>query len=121
MKKNSSSKSKPNKDSIRNPSKKDFLVVGIGASAGGIKALKDFFANVPKDSGNAYVVILHLSPDHDSQLAEVLQRNAAIPVKQVKDRKMRVKPDCVYVISPDRSLVMNDGHLSTSPVLSHEE
>jgi two-component system CheB/CheR fusion protein len=104
-----------------NPSEKDFLVVGIGASAGGIKALKDFFANVPKDSGNAYVVILHLSPEHESQLAEILQLNAAIPVKQVKDKNIKVKPNCVYVIPPDRSLMMNDGHLSTSPVLSHEE
>ena len=57
----------------------DFLVVGIGASAGGINALKDFFRNVPADSGMAYVVILHLSPDHDSQLAEVLQQSSQIP------------------------------------------
>ena len=58
---------------------KEFLVVGIGASAGGIQALKTFFENMPADSGMAYVVILHLSPDHDSRLAEVLQQSAAIP------------------------------------------
>ena len=50
----------------------DFLIVGIGASAGGIQALKEFFQNVPADSGMAYVVILHLSPNHDSRLAEIL-------------------------------------------------
>jgi len=65
--------------------KKNFLVVGIGASAGGIQALRNFFAHVPKDSGMAYVVILHLSPDHDSQLAEVLQSTAPIPVTQGKN------------------------------------
>src|SRR5690242_5212612 len=59
------------------------LVVGIGASAGGIKALKEFFSGVPPYSGAAYVVILHLSPDHDSKLAEVLQTTAPMPVTQV--------------------------------------
>ncbi len=51
---------------------KDFLVVGLGASAGGIKALKEFFERVAPDSDMAYVVILHLSPNHDSRLAEIL-------------------------------------------------
>ena len=49
-------------------------MVGLGASAGGIEALREFFAHVPHDTRAAYVVILHLSPDHDSHLAEVLQR-----------------------------------------------
>ena len=52
----------------------------MGASAGGIKAFKQFFERVPADSGMAYVVILHLSPKHDSKLAEILQVSAAIPV-----------------------------------------
>jgi two-component system CheB/CheR fusion protein len=122
MKKNPSSKPAPNKDPLAHPtSKKDFLVVGLGASAGGIKALKDFFANVPKNSGNAYVVILHLSPEHESHLAEVLQTNAAIPVTQVKDKQVKVKPNSIYVISPNKSLVMNDGHLSTTEIETHEE
>ncbi|HET7400424.1 MAG TPA: CheR family methyltransferase, partial [Usitatibacter sp.] len=84
---------------------RDFLVVGIGASAGGIPALSEFFRNVPADSGMAYVVILHLSPDYDSQLAAVLQGVARIPVTQVTER-VRVEPDHVYVISPDRHLSM---------------
>jgi two-component system CheB/CheR fusion protein len=98
----------------------DFLVVGIGASAGGIKALKEFFAHVPADSDMAYVVILHLSPDHDSNLAEVLQHTAAIPVTQVK-RRVRVEPNHVYVISPNKSLAMNDGHLSLTEIKRIEE
>ena len=50
----------------------ELFVVGVGASAGGVRALSQFFAAVPRESGMAYVVILHLSPDYDSQLAEVL-------------------------------------------------
>src|SRR5881628_1702338 len=49
----------------------DFVVVGIGASAGGIQAIKRFFEQVPRDSGMAFVVVLHLSPQHESRLAEV--------------------------------------------------
>lgn len=98
----------------------DFFVVGIGASAGGIKALKEFFANVPADSGMAYVVILHLSPQHESHLAEVLQHAAAIPVTQVTDH-VRVEPNHVYVIPPNQSLAMTDGHLALSEVTRIEE
>jgi len=64
----------------------NFLVVGIGASAGGVRALRSFFANVPAHTGMAYVVILHLSPDHDSQLAEVLQSVSLLPITKVEQR-----------------------------------
>jgi two-component system, chemotaxis family, CheB/CheR fusion protein len=107
-------------DPIYRPPVHDFLVVGLGASAGGIKALKEFFSNVPADSGMAYVVILHLSPDHDSQLAEVLQHTAAIPVTQVTDH-VHVEPNHVYVIPPNQSLSINDGHLSLSEITRVEE
>ena len=99
----------------------DFLIVGIGASAGGIKALKEFFQAVPKNSGMAYVVILHLSPDYDSKLAEVLQTTAQIPVRQVKNRRVKVEPNCVYVIPPNKSLALLDGHLATSEIKNYEE
>jgi two-component system, chemotaxis family, CheB/CheR fusion protein len=97
----------------------DFLVVGIGASAGGIQALREFFARVPAESGMAYVVILHLSPDHDSQLAAVLQNTTGMPVTQV-ERRVRVVPDHVYVIPPNKSLESKDGHLDVSHVTSIE-
>src|SRR5215217_9680287 len=93
----------------------DFLVVGLGASAGGIRAFKEFFERVPADSGMAYVVILHLSPDHDSRLAEVLQFSASIPVTQVTET-VRLEPDHVYVIPPNQSLSMEDGALHLSEV-----
>jgi len=77
----------------------EFPIVGIGASAGGIQALKTFFENVPAKSGLAYVVVLHLSPHYESKLAEVLQTSAAIPVSQVRQRT-QVEPDHIYVIPP---------------------
>lgn len=101
--------------------KKDFLITGIGASAGGIKALKEFFQAVPKDSGIAYVVILHLSPDYESKLAEILQLTSQISIKQVKDRRVQVKPNCVYVIPPNKSLSMIDGYLALSAIKNYEE
>ena len=64
------------------PGSEPIFIVGIGASAGGVEALTQFFEQVPADSGLAYVVILHLSPGYDSQLAQILQGVAAIPVAQ---------------------------------------
>src|SRR5947208_3140003 len=84
------------------------FVVGLGASAGGVQALQQFFENVGPDSGMAYVVILHLSPDHDSHLSKVLQMAASIPVMQVTE-KTAVQPNHIYVIPPNQHLTMDDG------------
>lgn len=89
---------------------KDFLPVGIGASAGGIKPLKEFFAAMPDDSGMAFVVILHLSPEHESQLPAVLQTNTKMPVIQVQET-VKIEPDHVYVIPPTKHLAMMDGEI----------
>ena len=85
-------------------------VVGIGASAGGIGALREFFSHVELPSGAAYVVILHLSPDHDSHLAEVLQSASAMPVAQVTS-SVAIEADHVYVLSPNKSLTISGGQL----------
>jgi two-component system, chemotaxis family, CheB/CheR fusion protein len=97
-----------------------FLIVGLGASAGGIEALREFFTYVPADSGIAYVVILHLSPDHESQLANVLQTVTPLPVSQVTE-SVRVEPNHVYVVSPNQHLTMVDGKLMVSPNTLIEE
>ena len=89
---------------------KNFLTVGIGASAGGIKPLKEFFAAMPADSGMAFVVILHLSPEHESQLPEILQTNTKMPVVQVQET-VKIEPDHVYVIPPTKYLTMVDGEI----------
>ncbi|MEO8572786.1 MAG: chemotaxis protein CheB [Pyrinomonadaceae bacterium] len=91
-----------------NSPKKDFLVVGIGASAGGVAALRDFFSAMPSDSGMAFVVILHLSQEHKSSLAEIIQRETQMPVEQVTET-VKVEPNKVYVIPPAKHLEMTDG------------
>jgi len=87
-----------------------FPIVGIGASAGGLEALEQFLGNVPDGSGMAYVVIQHLDPTHKGMLPELLQRITRMNVFQVKDR-MRIKPDCVYVIPPNTSMSILKGVL----------
>jgi two-component system CheB/CheR fusion protein len=101
-------------------SKSDFLIAGIGGSAGSIPAFQTFFRNVQPDSGVAYVVVLHLSPEYESRLAEVLQNTTSVPVTQVH-QAVRVVPDHVYVIPPNHSLAMQDGMLVPSQVTSFEE
>src|SRR4051812_46100874 len=96
------------------------LVVGIGASAGGIKALKEFFAHVPANLGVGYVVILHLSPDHDSKLAEVLQTTASMPVTQVT-APTEIEPDHVYVVSLNKSLEIADSTLIIAEITRPEQ
>lgn len=86
----------------------NLLVVGIGASAGGIKALKTFFSAMPDDNGMAFVVILHLSREHESHLAEILQSETTMKVTQVQET-LTVEPNTVYVIPPGKHLKMVDG------------
>ncbi|HWQ33355.1 MAG TPA: chemotaxis protein CheB [Blastocatellia bacterium] len=86
----------------------NLMVVGIGASAGGVRAVSDFLERMPAESGMAFVVILHLSPQHKSSLAEVLQAKTSMPVQQVTEA-VRVEANHVYVIPPTSHLVISDG------------
>src|SRR4051812_44879943 len=97
-----------------------FLVIGIGASAGGVQALKEFFQHVPSDSGMAYVVILHLSPEHDSKLSEVLQAVSSIPILQVLE-KTKIEPNHVYVVSPNKHLIITDNFIAPSANIQVED
>ncbi|HLO25695.1 MAG TPA: chemotaxis protein CheB, partial [Geobacteraceae bacterium] len=87
-----------------------FPIVGIGASAGGLEALEQFLRNVPENSGLAFVIIQHLDPTHKGIMAELLQRTTGMEVFQVRDR-MRVKPNCVYVIPPNKDMSVLHGVL----------
>lgn len=87
-----------------------FPIVCIGASAGGLEALELFLGNVPENSGLGYVVIQHLDPTQKGFLPELLQRISNMHVYQVKDR-MAVKPNCVYVIPPNKSMSILKGVL----------
>ena len=91
----------------------DFLVVGIGASAGGLPALLRLFSALPADHGMAFVVILHLSPEHESAAGAILQKVTPMPVHQVNER-LPIQPRHVYVIAPNQQLSMDDGHLAVA-------
>ncbi|MBB3240465.1 two-component system CheB/CheR fusion protein [Pseudomonas sp. Tn43] len=95
------------------PSTLDFPVVGIGASAGGLQAIKLFFENMPQDNGMAFVIILHLSPDHQSIADKIIQESTRMPVLQVTET-VPIEKNRVYVISPAQRLTMNDGNLEVS-------
>jgi two-component system, chemotaxis family, CheB/CheR fusion protein len=85
-------------------------VIGLGGSAGGIPALRKFFQAMPADSSMAFVVVLHLSPEHDSMLSEILQKETSMRVAQATDGA-EVEPNHVYVIPPAKHLSLRDGHL----------
>lgn len=87
-----------------------FPIVGIGASAGGLEALEQFLVHVPINSGMAFVIVQHLDPTHKGIMPELLQRTTGMTVFQVKDR-MKVKPDCVYVIPPNKDMSILHGAL----------
>jgi len=87
-----------------------FPIVGIGASAGGLEALEQFFQNMPKDNGMAFVVIQHLDPTHIGMMPELLQRTSSMKVYQATDR-LKVKPNSVYVIPPNKSMSLLNGAL----------
>ncbi len=89
-------------------------VCAVGASAGGVAALQKFFERVPTDLGLAYVVIVHLSPDHPSQLAAILANVTDMPVGQVDDSP-RLLPNHVYVIPPDRALAIQGDDIAATP------
>ncbi len=88
----------------------DFPIVGIGASAGGLEALEQFFIHLPKDNGIGFVIIQHLDPTHVGIMPELLQRITPMKVLQATDQ-LKVKPNCVYVIPPNKSLSLLNGAL----------
>lgn len=83
--------------------KTNFAIVGIGASAGGLEALLAFLRNVPKNSGLAFVIVQHMEQLRKSELAELLQGATNMKVIQVTEN-ISVKPNCVYVIPPNKNM-----------------
>ena len=82
-----------------------FPIVGIGCSAGGLEALEKFFTHVPANCGMGFVVVQHLDPTHQSALPELIQRTTKMQVKAAGNR-MAVKPNCVYLIPPNKDLTI---------------
>ena len=84
--------------------------VGIGASAGGLEALESFFSRMAADSGMAFIVIQHLSPDYKSMMVELLSKRTAMPVRRAEEG-MRVEANSVYLIPPKKNLSIFHGKL----------
>ena len=103
---------KENHQNVENhPDKKDkLLVIGIGASAGGLEALQQFFHHMPGNSGLCFVVIQHLSPDYKSLMADILGKHTEMTVLQAEDG-MEIFPDTVYLIPPKHNLLLKGSHL----------
>ncbi|MEM9506647.1 MAG: chemotaxis protein CheB [Cyanobacteria bacterium P01_E01_bin.35] len=83
----------------------DFFIVGIGASAGGLHALEEFFEHLPNDSGAAFVVIQHLSPDFKSLMKELLARHTRMAIYRVTEG-MKLQPNSIYLIPPGKNLIL---------------
>ncbi|WFP51465.1 chemotaxis protein CheB [Methylomonas sp. EFPC3] len=85
-------------------------VVGIGASAGGLEAIESFFKKMPADTGMAFIVVQHLSPDYKSLMVELLSKHTLMPVLRIEEG-MKVEPNHVYLIPPRKNLTIFHGHL----------
>ncbi|OHX35295.1 chemotaxis protein CheR [Methylomonas sp. LWB] len=93
-----------------NDKKEPQYVVGIGASAGGLEAIESFFKKMPPDTGMAFIVVQHLSPDYKSLMVELLSKHTLMPVLRIEEG-MKVEPNHVYLIPPRKNLTMFHGHL----------
>jgi two-component system CheB/CheR fusion protein len=91
-----------------------FPIVGIGASAGGLEAFSQLLKHLPIDTGMGFVLIQHLSPDHKSQLSEILARTTQMPVLEVQDC-MIVEPNHVYIIPPNSKMTLAQNLLRLTP------
>lgn len=89
---------------------KDTLVVGVGASAGGLDALKRLFAGATADSRLSYVVVQHLDPTHSSALASLLERETALPVQEIGDGDV-ILPGRIYVLPPNHFVLLEGNRL----------
>lgn len=87
-----------------------FPIVGIGASAGGLEALEQFFTHMPVNCGMAFVVIQHLDPNYKGIMPELIQRITKLKVITVTDR-LKIKQNCVYIIPPNTSMSILNGAL----------
>src|SRR6187455_3204112 len=96
------------------PVSKNFMIVGIGASAGGLEAFTQLLGALPLDTGMGFVLVQHLDPEHESALTQILSRTTPLPVSEITDNQL-VQPNHVYVIPRDTSLSIAQGVLQLEP------
>lgn len=95
---------------VRKTKARALYIAGIGASAGGLEAFEQFFRNMPENSGIAFVLVPHLAPTHKSIIDELLRKYTGMEVRQAEDG-IKVKPDCIYIIQPDKDMAILHGIL----------
>ncbi|MFP4001864.1 MAG: CheR family methyltransferase [Thermoplasmata archaeon] len=90
-------------------------LVGIGASAGGLQALKSFLSNIPtdRDEDVSFVIIQHLDPEHESVLDTLLEKLTDMKIRKIEDG-MKVEPNCVYVNPPNKKIRISESTFRTS-------
>ena len=89
---------------------RDFPIVGIGASAGGLEAIEGFFSHVPSDITTAFVIIQHLAPEHKSIMASLLKKYTKMQVAEIQDG-MKIEPNCIYLNPPNKDVSIMNGKL----------
>jgi two-component system, chemotaxis family, CheB/CheR fusion protein len=94
----------PRPEGVSQPKSCDFLVVGLGASAGGLQAVRKLLDVLPADTGMAFVLIQHLDPTHESMMVDLLGRDTKMRVSQAADGVV-LEPNALYVIPPPRRAV----------------
>ncbi|MBU2976011.1 chemotaxis protein CheB [Zobellia sp. B3R18] len=97
-------------DQEQNKLKNKFSIIGIGASAGGLEALKSFFDNLPLKFAHSFVVVQHLSPDYKSLMGELLAKNTDMPIIEVTE-KTKIKSGTIYLLTPKKNIFIKDGYL----------
>src|SRR5262245_1007154 len=90
-----------------------FRIVGIGASAGGLESLEQFFKNLPPNPGMAFVVVQHLSPDFRSVMDELLARHCDLPIQHA-EHNIEVQANHVYLLPPKKEIVIRERRLLLS-------
>jgi len=109
-----SREAKAHKETASVPGRSQFPIAAIGASAGGLAAFEALLESLPANSGMAFVLIQHLEPKHESALTSLLSAATSMPVVEVADR-VPVRADHVYVIPPNKQMVLSRGTLRLSP------
>jgi two-component system CheB/CheR fusion protein len=104
---------------VQNAPQTPTYIVGIGASAGGLEALERLFEKMPTNTGMAFVVVQHLSPDFKSLMDELLSRRTTLPVHRVENG-MIVEPNSIYLIPPRREMIFSDGKLLLTEMDPHQ-
>jgi two-component system CheB/CheR fusion protein len=91
----------------------DQVIIAIGASAGGLEAIHDFFDSMPETHNLSFVVIQHLSPDYKSLLVELVSKHTEMKVYEAGN-KMKVEKNCIYIIPPKMMMTISGGYLQLS-------